>query len=541
MARVSARYFLASALFLSTFVATDALARQTGAVTGEQRTLVIVADFRDKPVSCSVSSIRSVMFDPTLSVAALYRDNSLGKVTVTGEVVGPYLLDKTTADPCHLSGLSAAAETAAAAAGVEVSAYPRRMYVLPPNTCSGTGNGTVAGVQSYSWIYNCDIAGTYVHNFGHNLGMDHAGTGGTLMVSDIDDASDPMAWTSNSFRGLNAPHRHQLGWLAPGSIELVKDGGTFNVAPLGLDPALASGPQVLMIAKPDTNEYYYLSYRRPVGFDRYIDGLSYDLLSVHKYKGDGSSTPTTLLTRLNDGQSYVDVVNGITVSLMSRTTSYATARVEFTTPRCTPVAPTLNVSPASQTAIGGTSLSYTLTLTNADTASCAPTTFALNRVLPAGWSGTVSPSSLTLGPGGIGQGTLIVTSTSTATPGSYNGTVDASDVAATHVASASVVYTVQSMSDSEPPTTPLNLTGKTRQKQIDLSWTASTDNVRVVGYRVMKNGVVVATATTPSWTDTAVKQGAAYTYAVVAYDAVGNVSQASDSITLVLSSGGKGR
>jgi hypothetical protein len=541
MAQVCCRRDLVLAFLVSTFVTTEAIAQQTGAVTGEQKTLVIVGDFTDKPVSCSVSSIRSVMFDPTLSVAALYRDNSLGKVTVTGDIVGPYLLNKASTDPCNLSGLSLAAEAAAAASGVDVNAYPRRMYVLPPNACSGTGNGTVGGVPSYSWIYNCDIAGTFVHNFGHNLGLDHAGTAGNLMVSEIDDASDPMAWTSNSFRGLNAPHRQQLGWLAPNSVELVTQDGSFNIAPLGLEPTLAAGPQVLMIAKPATNEYYYLSYRRAVGFDRYIDGLSYDLLSVHQYKGDGSSTPTTLLARLNDGQSYVDALNGITVTLVSRTTSYATARVQFTTPACTSVSPTLNVSPASQSGAGGTSLSYSLTLINADTAACAPTTFALSRVLPFGWTGTVSPSSLTIGPGGTGQATLTVTSTSTATPGGYNGTVNASGVAATHAASASVVYTVQSLLDTVPPSMPLSLTGKGRQKQIDLSWIASSDNVRVAGYRVIKNGVIVGTSTMPSWTDTAVKPGSAYTYSVVAYDAAGNLSPPSDSITVVMSSGGKGR
>jgi len=47
--------------------------------------------------------------------------------------------------------------------------------------------------------------------------------------------------------------------------------GFYNVAPLALDPTLASAPQDLLIAKPDTSDYYHLSYRTPIGFDTQID------------------------------------------------------------------------------------------------------------------------------------------------------------------------------------------------------------------------------------------------------------------------------
>ena len=67
-----------------------------------------------------------------------------------------------------------------------------------------------------------------------------------------------------------------------------------------------------------------------------------------------------------------------------------------------------------------------------------------------------------------------------------------------------------------------------------LSWTASTDNVGVAGYRIHRstNGTFGAqiretTSTTRTWTDTSVTEAVAYTYAVVAFDAAGYVSNRS--------------
>ena len=66
---------------------------QSSTPSGDQKTLVILGNFSDKPLACSREFVQSVMFDPVSSVAALYRDNSLGKITFLGDVVGPYTLN----------------------------------------------------------------------------------------------------------------------------------------------------------------------------------------------------------------------------------------------------------------------------------------------------------------------------------------------------------------------------------------------------------------------------------------------------------------
>ena len=66
---------------------------------------------------------------------------------------------------------------------------------------------------------------------------------------------------------------------------------------------------------------------------------------------------------------------------------------------------------------------------------------------------------------------------------------------------------------------------------VSLSWAPSTDDTGVVGYRVTRNGTLVASPAGPGWKDTARKPKTSYAYTVAALDAVGNVSS-SASVTV---------
>jgi chitodextrinase len=82
-----------------------------------------------------------------------------------------------------------------------------------------------------------------------------------------------------------------------------------------------------------------------------------------------------------------------------------------------------------------------------------------------------------------------------------------------------------SSGDSTPPSTPsaLKLSGAT-DTSLSLSWTASTDNVGVTGYRVFVDGASKATTNGTSYTFGGLSCGKSYTLGVEAYDAAGNVS-----------------
>jgi hypothetical protein len=91
--------------------------------------------------------------------------------------------------------------------------------------------------------------------------------------------------------------------------------------------------------------------------------------------------------------------------------------------------------------------------------------------------------------------------------------------------------------DSVPPTTPTNLTATTTtSSQINLSWTASTDNVGVTGYKVYrKTGTnpftQIASTTITNYQDTTLTAETTYSYTVSAYDLAGNNSPQSLAVS----------
>ena len=86
-------------------------------------------------------------------------------------------------------------------------------------------------------------------------------------------------------------------------------------------------------------------------------------------------------------------------------------------------------------------------------------------------------------------------------------------------------------SDGTAPTVPGNFTALYAAGKPKLTWKASSDNVGVVDYAIYRStngtlGAEVARTTTKSWTDSAFAEGTTYTYAVKAFDAAGNGSNA---------------
>jgi hypothetical protein len=82
--------------------------------------------------------------------------------------------------------------------------------------------------------------------------------------------------------------------------------------------------------------------------------------------------------------------------------------------------------------------------------------------------------------------------------------------------------------DTSPPTTPTGL-GATAisSSRISLSWSASTDNVGVAGYRVYRNATMAGTSTTTLYNDTGLLPATTYSYTVIAFDAAGHNSSLS--------------
>jgi chitodextrinase len=96
--------------------------------------------------------------------------------------------------------------------------------------------------------------------------------------------------------------------------------------------------------------------------------------------------------------------------------------------------------------------------------------------------------------------------------------------------STSVSVTTASVADTTPPSQPAAFTAvPAGSTNATLSWSASTDNVRVTGYIVRRNGTQIATLTATNYADTGLSPSTSYTYTVAARDAAGNVSIAASA------------
>jgi len=85
--------------------------------------------------------------------------------------------------------------------------------------------------------------------------------------------------------------------------------------------------------------------------------------------------------------------------------------------------------------------------------------------------------------------------------------------------------------DTTPPSAPTGLAATAAStSQINLTWSASTDNQIVMGYRVYRNSQIVGITSSTSYSDTGLDANTQCTYTVTAYDAKYNESAASTPV-----------
>ena len=114
---------------------------------------------------------------------------------------------------------------------------------------------------------------------------------------------------------------------------------------------------------------------------------------------------------------------------------------------------------------------------------------------------------------------------------SYTVAVDAFDAAGNRSAKATITTSTAACPDTQPPSAPGGLVASfVTQSAVTLSWSASSDNVGVVGYDLLLGGLVVGTSAQTSYAFSGLSCNTAYTLGVDAYDAAGNRSTVSSLI-----------
>jgi hypothetical protein len=106
-------------------------------------------------------------------------------------------------------------------------------------------------------------------------------------------------------------------------------------------------------------------------------------------------------------------------------------------------------------------------------------------------------------------------------------TFDGGPVQITTLSAGGGSATVSVDLDEEPPTAPTDVTATPGFEQVQLQWTASTDDFRVHRYVVLRDGSEVGASPVPSFVDSPVPIGD-HEYAVYAEDVTGNRSEASE-------------
>jgi hypothetical protein len=532
----------------STSGSTDVLA--TAVV--ERKAVTLLVNMKNGVNSAgTVSAVSGDMYDNTSSMAGQYDASSYGQLSFKrdtdgdgkADVFGPFTIDADATASCDYYDWAYKAEAAAKSAGIDLTKYQHKVFVLPSYTqltqCGWAGVGNLAcGDSCRAWVaYNWK--GIYSHELGHNLAMHHAGVDSDnngVLESEYGDGSSIMgsAAYANQF---NAPNKVQLGWMAAftGSVLSVNGVGnnSFSLSALELDRR-TQNPDIQVLTHPRAaGGNYYISFRQTVG--NYGAQSDYaNKVSVHSY--DGGSTQTRLIKALVAGEQFTDANSGFSVSYVGSSADGLTAEVAISsigssTTSCSPSAPSFSISPANQTGLPGSQFAYNLTVKNNDSSSCSATTFNL-AASTGSLTSSLSAASLSLTPGTSSTSQLKVTSSATNSDGLY--LLTASVQASNH---SSVSGNGSVSLDGTAPTTPSNLIGTLKRGVVTLSWSGSTDNLSgVAPYRVLRNGVMSATTSTTSFSDRNLVAGTTYTYQVYAVDKAGNVSAASNSFSITLAS-----
>ena len=433
---------------------------------GEQKVLVMLVNFQDKATQpYTVEQARNVTFTTTSNFDL---ENSYGQTWLTGDVAGWFTIPSSYTT-CNTTEIASYAKQAAQAAGYNLSNYNRYVYGFPSNACSFWGQAYLGGNPSQAWINGSFQLAVVGHELGHGFGLYHSHSldcgsqivGGTCTSSEYGDIFDLMGDSyTNHF---NAYQKERLGWLGYGSspaITPIQTSGTYWIDSYSTPGSGTKALKVLKSVDPSTGKktFYYLEARRAIGFDSSFSSNSNMTNGVLVHTGSESSgnqnylldmTPQTSSwsdPALVAGQSFNDSTAGITITTVFADSTGAMVDVSFGPVACVGAKPALSASPSKSDWVKpGTSVSYTISVTNYDNGGCVPSTFNLQASVPSGWSSTFGNSTITIAPGATASTTLTVTSPSTASEGSYSIGLSVANMGnLSYSASTSLTYTAVS-------------------------------------------------------------------------------------------------
>lgn len=340
---------------------------------GEQKTAVILVNFNNTPQpNKTAAEIYNTIFT---KVNNYYKEVSYNKTTLAGSVFGWYNLP--IAQTCEYNLLEREA-IKIADPDIYFPDYSRLIIVSPSDGCwiaistlgqrsRPTSDGWV--MFSTAWIggnsaYEDDMI---THEFGHNLGLNHANFidcgNNSFTVNPTQDCSiyeygdwfDVMG-SYGRYGHMNASSKDYIGWFDPSDIKIASESGNYTIEPIENS---STGLKSIKF-QHSTNQYFYIEYRQPIGYDANLkevyetENNVFDGGLIHLPWTQASSimpeaTPpgNNLSAALTPGNSFTDPATGTVVTVLSKNTNALTfyinaGRTDFTGPEVSVISPLNN-------------------------------------------------------------------------------------------------------------------------------------------------------------------------------------------------------
>jgi hypothetical protein len=502
------------------------------------------------------AELRELVFTGPKSANAFYRQESYGKISLTGieredgDVLGPYTV-ASTSGTC--GSWRKEADTEAHEQGVDLERYDYVLYVTAYDSgCRWAGLAVPIEAVAYinGGIPGSSAAGTIAHELGHDFGLNHAlslicedENGYVVALSDkctIHEYGDDYDVMGNGYVLSHAWYRNMMGFLPHSDIAEVTSSGIYT---LHADYNETAETTVLRIPRRSVKlgptltdphgepiEWYDVEIRQVEGpFETSFGGVASGVLIrvepptaegsylLDANPGQGIQAEWALVEgewALQPGMTFTD--GSLRLKTLSAGEGTATVEVDLPEPEPTPdiTPPGPPGQPETRISGAGIKLSWQESTSEGDLDH-----YVVYR--------DGSMIGVTAAP--FYEDALVP-------PGPHVYVVYAEDLS--HNRSQASPAAMVNMPDVTPPSSPGQPVAVAESNGVTLSWSASQDDVGVVGYVIFRDGTEVGGSATTEYFDGDVSAGT-HIYRVYAEDRSGNRSAGLPEVTVTVPSAGQ--
>lgn len=309
--------YLLAFLFLLTSLFSASSARAVCSPTGHQRVLVISMSFQNDPgqVVSNTTLYNQFFASSGTSLATYWNELSYGRLTISGDVVGHYVIPIN--GPISSFSQFTDAVYSRAMNDVDITSYDRVFIInndtdststniglnisansigcldvaLPDGTIHNMTHSTINYIASDTSNIN-RLMYFYGHEGGHNLGLGHANyiDFGSESIGPIGGYNyQYIFYYGNHYDMMGGRYipthytalaKHRLGWLTNSDIAKIKNNQTVDIEPLSTPLTGIKAARIFRgvstarysFLNPDSlsKEYYWVETRQPVGYDANI-------------------------------------------------------------------------------------------------------------------------------------------------------------------------------------------------------------------------------------------------------------------------------